>query len=53
VFGFGYWGEEDFVEALPKGKYTKHFLYGFGITVGYHRLLAHRTFKLNGFVEHF
>jgi fatty-acid desaturase len=26
---------------------------GLGITVCYHRLLAHRTFKLNKFVEHF
>src|SRR5579864_6851795 len=26
---------------------------GFGITVCYHRLLAHRTLKLNKFVENF
>jgi fatty-acid desaturase len=26
---------------------------GFGTTVCYHRLLAHRTFKVNKFVEHF
>src|SRR5262249_53073693 len=26
---------------------------GFGTTICYHRLLAHRTFKVNKFIEHF
>jgi sn-1 stearoyl-lipid 9-desaturase len=32
---------------------VSYVLHGFGVTIGYHRLLSHRSFRCNKFVEYF
>ena len=48
-----FWNEVVGVHDLARGRSSMYLLTGFGITVGFHRMLTHRSFRTSKPVEYF